>query len=73
VFVVAAAQCGRHEDGRETYGHSLLVGPWGEIMVDMGETVGVAFGELDLRKVAEVRGRIPVIDHRRQIGEAVTR
>jgi len=73
VFVVAAAQCGRHEDGRETYGHSLLVGPWGEIMVDMKETVGVAFGEIDLGKVADVRGRVPAIHHRRQIGEAVTR
>jgi predicted amidohydrolase len=73
VFVVAAAQCGRHEDGRETYGHSLLVGPWGEIMVDMGETVGVAFGEIDLGKVADVRRRVPAISHRRQIGEAVTR
>ena len=73
VFVVAAAQCGRHEDGRETYGHSLLVGPWGEIMVDMGETVGVAFGEVDLGKVADVRSRVPAINHRRQIGEAITR
>jgi predicted amidohydrolase len=73
VFVVAAAQCGRHEDGRETYGHSLLVGPWGEIMVDMKETVGVAFGEIDPGKVADVRGRVPAIRHRRQIGEAVTR
>jgi predicted amidohydrolase len=73
VFVVAAAQSGRHEDGRETYGHSLLVGPWGEIMVDMGETVGVAFGEIDLGKVADVRSRVPAIKHRRRIGEAVTR
>jgi len=73
VFVVAAAQCGRHEDGRETYGHSLLVGPWGEIMVAMKDTVSVAFGEIDLGKVADVRGRVPAIRHRRQIGEAVTR
>jgi len=73
VFVVAAAQCGKHDDGRETYGHSLLVGPWGEIMVDMGEKVGVSFGEIDLGKVADVRGRVPAINHRRNIGEAVTR
>lgn len=73
VFVIAAAQCGRHEDGRETYGHSLLVGPWGEIMVDMKETVGVAFGEVDLGKVADVRGRVPAINHRRSIGEAISR
>ena len=73
VFVVAAAQCGRHEDGRETYGHSLLVGPWGEIMVDMGEQVGLAFGDIDLAKVREVRQRVPAIDHRRPVGEAVQR
>ena len=73
IFVIAAAQCGKHEDGRETYGHSLLVGPWGEIMVDMGETVGVAFGEIDLGRVADVRSRVPAIRHRRPIGEAVTR
>jgi predicted amidohydrolase len=73
VFVVAAAQCGRHEDGRETYGHSLLVDPWGTILADMGEKVGVAFGEVDLARVADVRSRIPAIDHRRPVGEAVAR
>jgi predicted amidohydrolase len=73
VFVVAAAQCGHHEDGRETYGHSLLVDPWGTILVDMGQQVGVAFGEVDLGRVADVRGRVPAIDHRRTIGEAARR
>ncbi|HET7315950.1 MAG TPA: carbon-nitrogen hydrolase family protein [Sphingomicrobium sp.] len=73
VFVVAAAQCGEHEDGRKTYGHSLLVDPWGEIILDMGETVGLAFGDIDIGKIAEVRGRIPAIDHRRIIGEAQSR
>lgn len=71
VFVVAAAQCGRHEDGRETYGHSLLVGPWGEIIADMGQTVGLAFGDIDLAKIREVRSRVPAIHHRRPVGEAV--
>lgn len=73
VFVVAAAQCGRHEDGRETYGHSLLVDPWGEIMLDMEDRVGVAFAEIDLAKVADVRGRVPAIAHRRPVGEPVMR
>jgi predicted amidohydrolase len=73
VFVVAAAQCGRHEDGRETYGHSLLVDPWGTILADMGEKVGVAFAEIDLAKVADVRSRVPAIAHRRAVNEAVTR
>lgn len=73
VFVVAAAQCGRHEDGRETYGHSLLVDPWGTILLDMGEQVGVAFADVDLGKVDEVRGRIPAIRHRRAVGKPVSR
>ena len=73
VFVVAAAQVGRHQDGRETYGHSLLVDPWGQIMVDMGNKVGVAFADIDLGRIAEVRGRVPAIDHRRPIGEASRR
>jgi predicted amidohydrolase len=71
VFVVAAAQSGLHEDGRQTYGHSLLVDPWGEIMVDMGDLVGVAFGEIDPGRIAEVRQRVPAIEHRRRIGEPV--
>jgi predicted amidohydrolase len=73
VFVVAAAQCGRHEDGRETYGHSLVVDPWGTIMLDMGEQVGVAFADIDVGKVDEVRGRIPAIRHRRPVTKAVSR
>ena len=73
VFVVAAAQSGRHEDGRETYGHSLIVSPWGEILLDMGDEVGVAFGEIDLSKISEVRSRVPAIDHRRPVGEALSR
>lgn len=73
IFIVAAAQCGRHEDGRETYGHSLLVDPWGTILLDMGEQVGVAFGEVDLGKVDEVRGRIPAIRHRRKVTETISR
>lgn len=73
VFIVAAAQCGEHEDGRRTYGHSLLVDPWGEIIIDMDEQVGVGFADIDLGKVAEVRRRIPAVDHRRPVGEAVER
>ncbi|HEX8444377.1 MAG TPA: carbon-nitrogen hydrolase family protein [Allosphingosinicella sp.] len=67
VFVVAAAQSGRHEDGRETYGHSLVVDPWGRVLLDMGGEVGVAFAELDLAQVDEVRSRLPAIRHRRPI------
>jgi predicted amidohydrolase len=68
VFVVAAAQCGAHEDGRTTYGHSLVVGPWGELLLDMGgREKGVAFAEIDLADVAAVRSRVPAIRHRRAI------
>jgi predicted amidohydrolase len=67
VFVIAAAQAGRHEDGRETFGHSLAVGPWGEVLLDMSETPGLNFVDLDLGQVAEVRSRVPALDHRRQI------
>jgi len=73
VFVVAAAQSGRHEDGRETYGHSLLVDPWGEIKLDMGTGVGVGFAEIDRGRVAEVRSRVPALSHRRPVGEPVQR
>ncbi len=70
VFVVAAAQSGTHEDGRSTFGHSLLVDPWGDVVLDMGDGTGVGFAELDLQKVEDVRQRVPAIRHRRAIGEA---
>lgn len=70
-FVVAAAQCGRHEDGRETYGHSLVVDPWGEVVLDMGTGEGIGFAEIDLAKVNAARARVPVIAHRRPISRPV--
>ena len=73
LFVVAAAQAGRHEDGRETFGHSLVVDPWGEVALDMNEDRGVAFADIDLSRIAEVRSRLPAIAHRRPIPEAVIR
>ena len=68
-FVVAAAQSGRHADGRETYGHSLVVSPWGEVLLDMGDTVGVGFADIDLTRISDVRARLPALRHRRPIGE----
>jgi predicted amidohydrolase len=67
LFAVAAAQAGRHEDGRETYGHSLVADPWGEVLLEMGEEPGLAFAEIDLNRIADVRSRIPVHQHRRSI------
>lgn len=66
-FVVAAAQCGLHEDGRSTYGHSLVVDPWGEVLLDMGDEPGLGFAELDMSRVAQVREQIPVHLNRRSI------
>jgi predicted amidohydrolase len=73
LFVVAAAQVGRHEDGRQTFGHSLVVDPWGEVLLDMGEDAGVGFADIDLARISDVRSRIPALSHRRPIPEAVTR
>ena len=70
VFVVAAAQSGRHEDGRATFGHSLVVDPWGEVLLDMGEENGVGFADIDLARVDEVRSRLPAIRHRKPIPAA---
>ncbi len=67
-FVVAAAQVGEHEDGRKTYGHSLVIDPWGKVLLDMGgETPGVGFVELDLGRIAEVRQQVPSLANRREM------
>jgi deaminated glutathione amidase len=72
-FVVAAAQSGQHDDGRLTYGHSLVVDPWGEVLLDMGEGEGLGFAELDLNRLAEVRAQIPVHRNAREISMPVQR
>lgn len=64
-FVVAAAQTGVHADGRETYGHSLVVDPWGEVLLDMGREPGEAVVEIDLEAVAAARSKLPTLQHRR--------
>ena len=72
-FVIAAAQSGSHEDGRETYGHSLVVDPWGEVLLDMGEGVGLGFVDLNLDRMTEVKAQIPVQSNRRDIPGHVKR
>jgi len=67
LFVVAAAQAGRHEDGRETFGHSLVIDPWGDVLLDMGDQQGLGFADIDLARIADVRSRIPALSHRRPI------
>lgn len=66
-FLIAAAQTGEHEDGRATYGHSLVIDPWGEVLLDMGEDAGLGSAEIDLARIEDVRSRIPVLRHRRPI------
>jgi len=73
LYVVAAAQVGRHEDGRSTFGHSLVIDPWGEVLLDMGEDTGIGFADVELSKISEVRSRIPALNHRRPIPEVVSR
>jgi deaminated glutathione amidase len=73
LFVVAAAQAGQHEDGRTTYGHSLVVDPWGDVLLDMGDASGVAFAEIELSRITDIRGRVPALSHRRTVEQAVSR
>jgi len=65
-FVLAAAQAGHHECGRDTYGHSIIIGPWGEILAEAdGETTGYILADIDLGEVAKARARVPSLDNDR--------
>ncbi|GGB86288.1 amidohydrolase [Novosphingobium endophyticum] len=69
-YVLCAAQVGTHEDGRETYGHSLVVDPWGELLLDMGgEAPGMGFAEIDPARIAEIRAQLPSLANRRAIAK----
>lgn len=69
-FVVAAAQVGKHADGRETYGHSLAIDPWGEVLRDMGGTEpGIAFVDIDPHRIGQVRSQVPSLANRREIAK----
>jgi predicted amidohydrolase len=67
-FVFAPAQCGEHAEGRKTYGHSLIVSPWGEILAEAGEEPGAIFADIDPAKVDEARRMIPSLQHDRRFG-----
>jgi deaminated glutathione amidase len=58
-FVFAPAQCGEHPGRRKTYGHSLIVDPWGQVLADGGQDTGFVLADIDPAKVAEVRGQVP--------------
>jgi predicted amidohydrolase len=64
-FIIAPAQGGTHANGRKTYGHSMIVGPWGVILAEGGTDPGLVMAELDLGRVAEMRGRVPSLEHDR--------
>jgi predicted amidohydrolase len=64
-FVIAPALCGDHPGKRMTYGHSLVIDPWGEVLADGGEAPGVVYADLDLAQVDKVRGMLPSLAHDR--------
>jgi deaminated glutathione amidase len=65
-YVFAAAQGGKHENGRETFGHSLIVDPWGRVLAEGGSEPGVVMAEIDPAEIAKARGRIPSLEHGRR-------
>ncbi len=69
-FVLAANQGGRHENGRETYGHSLIISPWGEVLAEGDDSPGVIAAEIDPSVVLDVRRRVPSLEHDRTFSVA---
>jgi nitrilase len=67
VYVVAAGQWGEHAGGRKTYGHSLIVGPWGEVLAEREEGPGVVSAEIDMIELERLRSKFPVLQHRREL------
>lgn len=65
-FVFAAAQGGMHENGRETFGHSLIVDPWGRVLAEGGTEPSIIAAEIDVEEVAKARARIPTLEHGRR-------
>ena len=64
-YVIAAAQGGTHENGRRTYGHSMVIDPWGKVLAVRDEGEGVVLAELDPALIASVRQQLPALEHRR--------
>ena len=67
-YVFAPAQCGSHAEGRETFGHSLIVSPWGEVLADGGEEPGIVSARIEPDAVAKARAMIPALTHDRPFG-----
>ena len=68
-FVFAPAQWGEHAGGRRSYGHSLIVDPWGEVLADGGEGVGIISARIDPARIAEARRMVPSLNHDRPFAE----
>jgi nitrilase len=66
-YVIAAAQGGLHENGRRTWGHSMVIDPWGEVLAVQPEGEAVVIAELDLQRLASVRSQLPALAHRRAL------
>lgn len=66
-WVIATAQAGHHDDGRDTYGHSLVIDPWGDVMLDMVAVPGLGFAVVDPARTAEVRAQLPSLANKREI------
>ena len=64
-YVISAAQCGLHAEGRRTYGHSLIIDPWGKILADGGTNTGIIMAEIDRTEVDQARAKIPALKHDR--------
>jgi predicted amidohydrolase len=69
-FVFAPAMCGEHPGNRTTYGHSLVVDPWGEVLADGGEDPGIVYADIDPARVTKVRGMLPCLEHDRAFSGA---
>lgn len=69
-FVFAPAMCGEHPGNRTTYGHSLVVDPWGEVLADGGEEPGIVYADVDPARIAKVRGMLPCLEHDRAFSGA---
>ena len=67
VYVVAAGQWGEHAGGRKTYGHSLILGPWGELLAHLPAGPGVVCADVDIIRLEDLRQRFPTVQHRREL------
>lgn len=66
-FVIAPAQCGTHDSGRKTYGHSMVVDPWGKILAEAGTEPTILYADIDIQEIANFRSAIPSLSHDREI------